>query len=243
MTNHLSHSQQTCPGNAMLQTLKDGLSPTQAIVPTYLKEPILVSIDVGLDQRARLDTIGIACLDTRSLAARTEEAVSTRLLLVRRRLLPVNTRTRQYLFGIPEHAPPDAARQILETTFRQVDPEQSRLRNIFLVGHNINSDLKYLKDTLDFSIESVPTIVAIIDTQQLARCVFNFRHKYVSLKQTLLSLGVQTRQLHNSGNDAVYTLKALIHLFCRYQTDLVNQSRLCVGRSAQKQDDMQEPLW
>lgn len=203
----------------MLQMLKSSLNPDQTITPRCLKDPVLVSIDVGLGPKGCLETIGIACLDSRCLTELpTDDSITTRLLLIRRSSLPSNQRTRQYLFGTPEPSPPEAAREILQTTFRQVDQEHGGLRNVFLVGQNFNSDIIYLEDTIGFNVVSIPSIIAIIDTQQLARRVFNFRHKCISLQLLLSTLVIKARQLHNSGNDAVYTLKALIHLFCSYDT-------------------------
>jgi hypothetical protein len=207
----------------MLQMLKNGLSPDQMITTRCLKDPVLVSIDVGVGPRGYLETIGIACLDSRFLADSRMDSMTSRLLLLRRRSLPSNQRTRQYLFGIPEHSPLEAVREVLQTVFRQVDQEQGGLRNVLLVGHNIDSDVRYLEDTIGFNVVSIPSIIAVIDTQQLARRVFNFRH--------------------NGGNDAVYTLKALMHLFCSYQEDAIDQSKLCVRPLHRERDGLVELLW
>jgi hypothetical protein len=244
LTSHISHPQRTCPGDNVLQVLKSSLNPDQTLTPRCLKDPILVSIDVGLAQIGQLDTIGIACLDSRLLTpSRMEDSITTRLLLLRRRSLPLNQRTRQYLFNIPEHSPPKATRDVLPTIFSQVDQERGGPRNIFLVGHNIKCDIRYLEDNLDFSILSMPSIVTVIDTQQLARRVFKFWHKYISLKLALSALGITARQLHNSGNDAVYTLKVLLLMFCSYQEDVIDQSKLCARRSRRERDGLAELLW
>jgi hypothetical protein len=228
----------------MLQMLKNSLNPDQALTPRCLIDPILVSIDVGLGSRGCLNDNGIASLDLRSLArSQTEDAITARLLLLRRTSIPLNNGTRQYLFGIPKHSPPEAAREILHATCIQVDQKQGGFRNVFLVGHDIKSDIKYLEKALGFDIVSVPSIIAVIDAQQLARRVFSFRHKCMSLHRTLSSLGIAARQLNNSDNDAFYTLKALIHLFCNYQADAMDQAKLCVAPSTHERDEMVELFW
>lgn len=108
----------------MLRLLESSLNPDQTMTPPCLKDPILVSVDVGLSSRGYLDTIGVAYIDSRTLAdPRPEDSITTKLLLLRQRSLPSNQRTRQYLFGVAEHSPPDAACKILQTIFKQVDQE------------------------------------------------------------------------------------------------------------------------
>ena len=146
MMSHFSQPQKTyrpCPGDTMLQMLKHSLSPDQTVTPRCLKDPILVSIDVGVSMGGEhLETIGIACLDTRCLDdSRMEDAMTTRLLLLRRRSLPVNKETPKYLFGKLEYSPPEAARQVLQKIFEQAGQDLGGLRNVFLVGHDIRMTL------------------------------------------------------------------------------------------------------
>ena len=145
----LLFQQPASAGENMLQVLNRGLSPVQIMIPCCLQDPILVSIDVGLCSNGALDTVGVACLDTRKFAdSRKENLVSSRLFLLRRRSLPSNHRTRQYLFGISEHTSPEAMQEFLLTIFFPPGSEHSRPRNIFLVGHDIAKDIKYLRTPL-----------------------------------------------------------------------------------------------
>ena len=111
----------------------------------------------------------------------------------------------------------EKAKEVLLHTFSQIDEKRSRLRNVLLVGHDVGKDLEYLRDKLDFDLTTIPSITAFIDTQRIAREVFHFPKKNLSLHRMLLSLGLPARQLHNSGNDAFYTMQALLLLFCGYQ--------------------------
>ena len=215
-------ARQLLPGHAMLQILSASLSP----LPTSLRcltDPILVSIDIGLSYHkcpeGYLDSIGISTLDTRSLFVlrtgedRSSDAISRRLV----RLRPARSSDTKFFFGIPEFMTAEKAKEVLLHTFSQIDEKTSRLRNVLLVGHDIGNDLEYLHDKLDFDLTTITSITAFIDTQRIAREVFNFPKKNLSLHQTLLSLGLTARQLHNSGNDAFYTMQALLRMFSGYQ--------------------------
>ena len=76
---------------------------------------------------------------------------------------------------------------------------------IALVGHDLSNDTKYLSK-LGFK----PTnIAARLDTQSLAR-----QSKVMSpgLKRLLEALAIDAKNLHNAGNDAAYTLQALVSI-------------------------------
>jgi hypothetical protein len=213
----------------MLRILEHSLNPDKTLIPQHLKDPILISIDVSTaEQNSLLKDVGIAYLDSRFLASPgTVNAVSTRLLKIRRRGRQRGMiRPPEFLFGERELCPPDTIYDILQTTFRQVDEEQGGLRNVFLVGHGITSDVHYLKKTIGFDLGSMPSITAIIDTRQLFRSVFMMKtHESTSLKDTMQKLGFRPgRHLHNSGNDAMFTLKVVFHLLRMQHTAAVERS-------------------
>ena len=112
-----------------------------------------------------------------------------------------------------------------------------------MVGHHLRHDIRILKKALGLDVASVLAIVAVLDTQQMARCVFNFQHKYISLHRTLMSLGIRAIQLHNSGNDAVYTLKAALLLFCNYQRKRLEEAKLDIERGARNDPSVEELSW
>ncbi|KAK4989201.1 hypothetical protein LTR66_001197 [Elasticomyces elasticus] len=78
-------------------------------------------------------------------------------------------------------------------------------RNIVLVGHGLKNDIDYLK-SFRFSPYAAGNIIKTLDTQRLA----SSKSHTVGLKTLLVSLGVEPVHLHNAGNDAAYTLQALI---------------------------------
>lgn len=75
--------------------------------------------------------------------------------------------------------------------------------SIMLVGHDLKNDTDYLK-RLNFT----PTHVAgKIDTQRMARIS---KKLSPGLKKLLAALSIDATNLHNAGNDAAYTLQALV---------------------------------
>lgn len=87
-------------------------------------------------------------------------------------------------------------------------------RNIVFVGHGIINDLSVLR-ALDF--QSPALLSAVLDTFQVANEVFEFWAG--SLSELLVLLGCSFNRLHCAGNDANFTLKALLLLAARGYTD------------------------
>lgn len=100
-------------------------------------------------------------------------------------------------------------------------PENSSLRNIVLVGHSLGEDLKILR-LLDIDPATVGPIPTIIDTHSMARFIFPPYHpnhpvepgQDFSLAGVLAELGClpDKSEFHNAGNDAVYSLYAMLLL-------------------------------
>jgi hypothetical protein len=77
--------------------------------------------------------------------------------------------------------------------------------SIMLVGHDLKNDTDYLK-RLSFTPKHVE---GKIDTQRLARIS---KKQPPGLKKLLAALSIDAQNLHNAGNDAAYTLQAMIGL-------------------------------
>ncbi|GFF47244.1 hypothetical protein IFM58399_08000 [Aspergillus lentulus] len=88
-------------------------------------------------------------------------------------------------------------------------------RNLILVGHNTSMDVKYLA-TLGIPVfEDVTTaFLERIDTAELYRIIRSELNQR-SLASILSELGIIGWNLHNAGNDARYTLEALVRMICR----------------------------
>lgn len=79
-------------------------------------------------------------------------------------------------------------------------------RDIIVVGHGLGHDNRYLQ-SLEFSLDSVVNIIGDIDTQKLAR-----PKPPIGLKTLLAALEIEAVNLHNAGNDAVYTMQAFVKI-------------------------------
>jgi hypothetical protein len=77
------------------------------------------------------------------------------------------------------------------------------LPSIMLIGHDLKNDTEYLKK-LNFTPKHVD---GKIDTQRLARIS---KKQPPGLTKLLAALSIDAKNLHNAGNDAAYTLQALI---------------------------------
>lgn len=95
----------------------------------------------------------------------------------------------------------------------KVDESNKRGVPIILVGHDIPSDLRSLSKA-GVSITDIASILAIIDTQKLAREMYKVEDAgwNISLRKLCRLVGMMPRKLHDCGNDAAWTLLALLSL-------------------------------
>ncbi|KAK3375320.1 hypothetical protein B0H63DRAFT_482574 [Podospora didyma] len=83
-------------------------------------------------------------------------------------------------------------------------------RPVVLVFHESKEDVKYLR-TLGYDISGAKNVIDLADTREMHQYI---QRELTSTKlQTILgSLNISCRYLHNAGNDAAYTLRAMIAL-------------------------------
>ncbi|KAF2091777.1 hypothetical protein K490DRAFT_33126 [Saccharata proteae CBS 121410] len=84
----------------------------------------------------------------------------------------------------------------------------SQKRNVVFVGHDANQDINYLQ-TLGYNPLNLSNLLEILDTALIHR---SWKHdtNSRSLGQCLYDLDLVGWNLHNAGNDAVYTMQVLI---------------------------------
>jgi hypothetical protein len=85
------------------------------------------------------------------------------------------------------------------------DPDEVQ-RPIIFVGHGIRNDLRFL-NKLGVRLDSTYNILRSIDTQIAAG---GTKKTQVGLQRLLQVLEIEASNLHNAGNDATYTLQALV---------------------------------
>ncbi|KAH8777756.1 hypothetical protein F5883DRAFT_544020 [Diaporthe sp. PMI_573] len=110
--------------------------------------------------------------------------------------------------------------------------KSSCLRNIVLIGHSLGEDLKILR-LLSIDPNSIGPISTIIDTHSMARFLFPpYRPNLTlepgqdfSLAGVLAKLGCLPHRstFHNAGNDALYSLYAMLLLAIKAGTDRLAQ--------------------
>ena len=83
-------------------------------------------------------------------------------------------------------------------------------RNVILVGHEIKSDIEYLRN-IGYDVTNLSTLLEAVDTIALFKAMKHERNT-PSLGNVLLDLEMTGWHLHNAGNDAGYTMEALIGL-------------------------------
>ena len=227
--------------NAELKLLQQilGLLPSEKVKPN-LRDPMFVSIDIEAFEAAqdKITEIGVSVLDTNELSdvAAGPNAANWPMRIKSVHYRPVEHATllnRRFVkgcedrfnFGTTAWIKLADVERILKRIF--LDPAQvlhaanfdtniaDKGRNIIFVAHGLRGDRKYL-NRVGVSLNDMSNIARIIDTQRVAGSP---KKSPVGLQRLLLSLGLEPVNLHNAGNDAAYTLQALILMAVRDYED------------------------
>lgn len=202
--------------------------------------PIFISIDLEWNERypSQVTEVGISTLDTMDMRGVVPGHYGENWMsLIRSRHLRVseykNWVNHEYVSGCParfgfgqsEMVPNEEIPAVVDAAFRQpymVASEGERIpgyknqkRTLILVGINLHNDLSRLqeKECQVFVDLGGPSSIIreVIDVAELYR----IEHGEVQVRglQALLGLlHVLSRNLHNAGNDANYTMQALVRL-------------------------------
>jgi hypothetical protein len=80
------------------------------------------------------------------------------------------------------------------------------VKRVVFVAHNVEADIKYLKQ---LGLQPLTLVNDCLDTANLYQALRR-QDNSTSLASTLLDLGIAAKYLHNAGNDARYTLQAML---------------------------------
>ncbi|SLM41260.1 Ribonuclease H-like domain [Lasallia pustulata] len=129
-------------------------------------------------------------------------------------------------FGVSEFISIKDAPQIVASCFKHPfsatltpfegsdsNTEEQPNRNVVLVGHDTSTDIAYLRG-LGYDVSNMRNLLECLDTATLFRAL-KYETNSRSLGSILLELGLMGWNLHNAGNDAAYTLQALIGIAVR----------------------------
>lgn len=194
--------------------------------------------------KRQITQIGTASLDTRILAEIDTEdsqslinAVQSRVFSVHPKRASAKAWVPTSLWATPEKIGHDEICDKLNEVLHNIKDgsvakpdgvlgidlptSHNEVRNIVLVGHSIRSDRSLLIELLDFDIKDVTSIRAILDTGRMICSAYDFgiaSHSHFPLRMILRCLGVRYDQLHDAGNDAMFTMKAVLLMFSNWKS-------------------------
>ncbi|POS85532.1 hypothetical protein EPUL_002624 [Erysiphe pulchra] len=138
----------------------------------------------------------------------------------------------RFEFGTSEFISIKDASTIISDCFRNpapktgdadADNKEQANRKVVFVGHDIVSDIKFLR-TVGYDVYTLPTLFDMVDTALMYRALrreMNTR----SLGVILTDMGITGWNLHNAGNDAVYTLQVMIAMAVKYLEERQNHKK------------------
>jgi len=202
---------------AALLSSKDG-----ALDSELTDLPVLISMDVegnNWDRRG-MKELGIATIDLRELC---QEKYCRPIIHSTNYILNSNASRRKLLFNSSSQridgSDTAKVRDVISSNLSIPDPltRGATYRRVILVGHGVATETRCLEE-LGLPLDAFPTVVGIVDT-----CTFATRvtKQHLSLEQLIDVVGIPLHRnvdfggavhLHCAGNDANYTLRALLAL-------------------------------
>lgn len=204
---------------------------TKPVPYDFDMDAIFIAIDLeAYESPPRMITeIGLATLDTRDLKGIAPGDIGKEWhRFIRGRHIRVDEWkhlvNHQYVTGCPgsfefgesEFVPKNQVGSVLASCFRypfsqeegDLNGEATEERNIVLVGHDLGQDINYCHQ-LGFSVLNRASIKESIDTVGMYRA-YTKDPSARSLGSILYDCDISGWHLHNAGNDAVYTIQAMI---------------------------------
>ncbi|KAK6420840.1 hypothetical protein LTR95_016892 [Oleoguttula sp. CCFEE 5521] len=219
---------------AQLKYLHEVLGLVDSRTPASGSHPYFVAIDCEAYEhdQAKITEIGVSVLDvkhTRSKSAGSDGS-DWYPAIQHLHLRPIEYRhlvNRNFIKGCPDEfnygestfVPLTDVGRILSRIFASpgdlystpdltISIPATAAPDIILVGHALGNDTKYLS-SLGCSLNN---IVARIDTQKI--CGVG-KHSQPGLAKLLRALGIEAKGLHNAGNDAAFTMMAMLSVAVR----------------------------
>jgi hypothetical protein len=212
---------------------------SEPIIPTHrdfgsqepeLLDVIFIAIDFEYSHyspktgRIRLREVGISMLDTRDLC---HENIHFEDIISIQHYRTV-TDTKEFLFGKTINILQDELIIILKRLLYFEEETPKQIRDLILVGHGFGFEIKAMKG-LGLDLNLAPSVIEIFDTEFLGYEVFGKNFK-CSLSNIVKETGISGGFFHNAGNDANFSLRAMlllaIHRYGTLKMDKALQSRL-----------------
>ena len=195
-----------------LQSLQKHLGLINPPTDPYINDVVFIAVDFeytdNFSPGNRRCQAGVAILDTRDLVSPFQTPSISTFNFEIGSTSYHNRCNNEFLFG-------KTVKIQKEDICHNLEALISRQRNNVLVGHAIQNELKILK-ILNFDLDL--SIIGILDTQRLA--LQTRSDSPGRLRDLLRDLQCPYRHLHNAGNDAHFTLRALLLLAVRSYSDI-----------------------
>ncbi|OJJ51670.1 hypothetical protein ASPZODRAFT_447596 [Penicilliopsis zonata CBS 506.65] len=215
------------------------LNVRELVTLPFWNEPIFISIDVESNEfcHSQITEIGISILDTLDLVDKAPggnaqnwvSQIRSRHFRTKEYAGVVNMRfvngcPDKFQFGESEWVSLADLPTVVDSCFQppySSRPDSHKLteRNLICVGHNTTSDITYLRNLGTRTFKNDPPtpgdgerrFLDCLDTAELFRTLRN-EPQSRSLAHILSELGMVPWHLHNAGNDARYTMEALVQM-------------------------------
>jgi DNA polymerase III alpha subunit (gram-positive type) len=120
------------------------------------------------------------------------------------------TDTRKSIFGQTIDILQDELVTMLKRLLYMENKPLGEIRDLILVGHGFGFEIKAMKG-LGIDLTLAPSVIEIFDTEFLGYEVFGKDFK-CSLSKVIKEVGILGESFHNAGNDANFTLRAMLLL-------------------------------
>lgn len=168
--------------------------------------------------RIRLREVGISTLDTRAIRYKEPEKI------ISSQHYRTVTDTKEFLFGTSIDITQDELVSLLKHLLIPEDNSGKQPRQLILVGHGFSFEIQVLRG-LGINLALAPVVENILDTHYLGIEVFG---QDFSLSSLTRQLGLEGSHFHNAGNDANFSLRAMLLLAAHdlLEAESSQQSRL-----------------
>ncbi|TVY13160.1 Uncharacterized protein LARI1_G008062 [Lachnellula arida] len=219
---------------------------------------VFVCVDIEAYERNNnlITEIGIATLDTDDLAGVVPgEGGANWMKLIRARHFRINEHKHlnntefvsgcadRFEHGTSEFISLKDAPRIVASCFKHPfskpgdDTEPEEKRSIILVGHDLNQDINYLKK-MGYDVYNLSNLLECVDTANMWKYMTRDNNPR-KLAMILAELRLIGWNLHNAGNDAVYTLWAMIGISVKHLKEHSEREEI---KEAMKQERIQRSV-
>jgi hypothetical protein len=225
-------------------SLSTAVDPSLPAPFAFDQSVVFVCVDVESYERAhhKITEVGVATLDTRDLVGVApgengeawREKIRARHFRINEHRHLVNSDfvtgyPDGFMFGESTFVPLDKAGKHVEACFQapfgahvpngkqtNLDADPTEKRNIIFLGHDTSTDIRYLQE-LHYDPMKADNILEAMDTATMYK-VWNRDQQPTSLGKILAKFDIIGWKLHNAGNDAVYTVQAMLGICVKEAT-------------------------